>query len=148
MAYAIRYLRRAREEANHWRETYGQGFTQAFNRWLALLAEAAEEGGEVASVDALEIFERAMREEDQPVASQWRYSWERFRNANGLEMLRALLVVLRKRCPPWEFRMSSNWFSLLDHIPVEIQTYYVIDRPNRRIIFHLFEMDYRKSQQE
>jgi hypothetical protein len=44
--------------------------------------------------------------------------------------------------------MSSNWFSLLDCIAVEIQTYYVIDRPNNRIIFHLFEMDYQKPQQE
>ena len=44
--------------------------------------------------------------------------------------------------------MSSNWFLLLDCIAVEIQTYYVIDRPNKRIIFHLFEMDYQNPRQE
>jgi len=44
--------------------------------------------------------------------------------------------------------MSSNWFSLLDCIAVEIQTYYVIDRPKQQIIFQLFEMDYQKPQQE
>jgi len=148
VAYVIRYLRRAREEADHWRATYGQSLAKAFNRWIVLLANAAEEVSEVASVDALEILERAMREGDQPVPSQWKYSWEKLRNANRLEMLRALLVVLKKRCPPWEFRMSSNWFSLLDSIAVEIQTYYVVDRPNRRIIFHLLEMNYRKPQQE
>ncbi|OHB66456.1 MAG: hypothetical protein A2V70_02660 [Planctomycetes bacterium RBG_13_63_9] len=124
MTYAIRYLRRAREEADAWRTTYGQGFVQAFDQWLVSLAEAAEDGSETTSVDALEILEQAMGEEDQPVTSQWEYSWDRFKSAGGPEKLLALLVLLRKRCPPWEFRMSSNWFALLDCIAVEIQGYY------------------------
>lgn len=146
MAYAIRYLRRAREEADHLRATYGQGFAQDFGQWLVFLAGAAEDASEAVSIDALEVLEQAAG--DEPVSSQWKYSWDKFKNTNGWEMLRALLVVLKKRCPPWEFRMSSNWFTLLDCIAVEIQTYYVIDRPNNRIIFHLFEMEYQKPQQD
>ena len=146
MAYAIRYLRRAREEADHLRATYGQGFARDFGQWLVFLADAAERASDAASVDALEILEQAAG--DEPGSSPWKYSWETFKKANGLERLRALLVVLRKRCPPWEFRMSCNWFSLLDCIAVEIQTYYLIDRANMRVIFHLFEMDYQKPQQE
>jgi hypothetical protein len=43
-----------------------------------------------------------MEQENQPAIKQWRYSWDRFKSAGGLEKLRALLVLLRKRCPPWE----------------------------------------------
>lgn len=146
MAYLIRYLRRAREEADHLRTTYGQEFAKAFDRWLVFLAHSAENGLDAASIDVLEVLEQIPEEGDDSLPNQWKYAWGRFKNASGLEMLRALLIVLKKRCPPWEFRMTSNWFSLLDCIAVEIQAYYVIDRPNKRVIFQLFDMDYQKHE--
>lgn len=84
MAYKIRYLRRAREEADQWRTTYGQHFAATFDRWLVFLANAAEKGNETAaSIDALEIFEQAMDHAEEPVPSQWRYSWEKFKALMG-----------------------------------------------------------------
>ena len=136
-----------REEASHLRDTYGQDFAKEFDGWLAFLASAVEDASESTSADALKILEEVARERTQPVSSPWSYSWGRFWKANGLEMLRALLVVLSKRCPPWEFRISNNWFTLLGFIRVEIQAYYMIDRLNKRIIFNLFELDYPKPQQ-
>lgn len=138
MAYRIRYKKRAREEADHLRETYGPEFAAEFDKWQRFLAEAAEQGTDDGSVDAFE-FLHDLQDQEKP-SSQWDYSWEQFRKADGYAKLQALVAVLKERCPPWEFRMSSNWFKLLDFIPHEVQAYYAIDRPQSCVIFHLFEL--------
>ena len=47
-------------------------------------------------------------------------SWRRWLDASILEKLKAILVLLRKRCPPWEFRASVQTFLVLDTFLSEI----------------------------
>jgi hypothetical protein len=135
--YDIRYLSRAKQEAVQLRETYSREFVHHFDNWLRYLAEQASDPSSNASIDASELVEQLS---DEHVTTKWQLAWRRFATATMQEKLRAILVVLAKRRPPWELRMSSAWFELVPGVSTGIEVFYAVDHPNRRVIFHLFEL--------
>ena len=102
MAYDIKYRTGAKKDANYLRSTYGQNFSDELDRRLQSLADAAEKKDDSQSIDGLEALSRL--DELQSASSQWGYSLRKLRESDTPTRLRALLVVLRKKCPPWEFR--------------------------------------------
>jgi len=131
MAYEIKYYSTAKKELVYLCETYGQTFTAELTEWLKFLAAEANKKDSSASIDVLEFFDDVERLSD----TSWKKQWERFCNATLLEKLRAIKVVLTKRCPPWEMRYSSAHFRLLGQIPHEVDAFYMIDHTKHQIIF-------------
>ncbi len=137
MAYSIRFRRRAKDEANELKQTYGQNFTHEFDSWLALLAEAAEKRDASYSTDGLELLRRLGNPD---AISQWKFSWSQLKRASFGEKVHALITAVAKRCPPWEYRFSSRWFTLLELISHEVQVYFSVDHTRQWIIFEKFEL--------
>ena len=138
MAYDIKYRTGAKKDANYLRSTYGQNFSDELDRRLQLLAEAAEKKDDSQSIDGLEALSQL--DEIPTDSSQWRYSLRKLRESDYPTRLRAIVVLLRKKCPPWEFRFSSHMMKLLDRISHEVQFYYEIDHVDRRVIFTVIEL--------
>lgn len=134
---SIRFRRQAKEEANHLKVSYGQNFVREFDAWLALLAEAAENRDESYSADGLELLRRLGNPE---ALNQWSYSWSQLRKATLRKQVEAAIVAVMKRCPPWEFRFASRWFTLLDVISHELQVYFSVDHASGMIVFEKFEL--------
>ena len=138
MAYDIKYRKRAKNEVNYLRSTYGQNFSDELDRRLQVLAEAAEKMDYSQSIGGLESL--LQLDELPPTSSAWGYSLRRFRESGFRDRLHALVVILRKKCPPWEFRFASYVLPLLDRIPCEVQFFYEIDHVERRLIFTVIEL--------
>ena len=138
MPYAIRFLSRARTEFDDLSRTYSTVFAKDFAQWLKYLAEAAEDQNFSASIDAFEVL--ASIDTGEPVKNRWQHFWRRLSTSDAQTQLKALLTILQKRCPPWQFRMSTAWFPLLDCVNSEIQAYYGIDHANRKIVFYMFQL--------
>ncbi|NQV27300.1 MAG: hypothetical protein HQ518_23380 [Rhodopirellula sp.] len=138
MEFKIRYYKSAKDEHRHLRETYGTEFARTFDQWLLDLRSAAERGERSGSLDAFEVFTEII--EGKQSSSAWKESFRRFARESLIDQIKTIYTVLKKRCPPYEFRMSTAWFHLLDFIPAEIQAYYFVDHTEGQIIFSKFEL--------
>ncbi|MCA9081924.1 MAG: hypothetical protein KDA58_15290 [Planctomycetaceae bacterium] len=137
MPYKIRYAKSAKAEVDFLRSTYGTDFGTDFDAWLQDLANVRNPVPVRTSVDAVELFSAMV---DNSAGTAWRKSWTKFVQAGALQKLRILLAVLRTRCPPWEFRITTAWFRLLNSISKELVAYYAIDHVERQVIIYLVEM--------
>ena len=141
MPYRIRYSTSAKEEANHL-ASYGVDFQQEFGDWLKHLAEEAEVKKYNASVDAWEFFESLMSAESSPCKEVMTQStWEMFKGLPFVGKAKALIVLIKKRCPPWQFRAATNWITALGMFEMEVALYYMVDHVEKQIVIYLIDFD-------
>ncbi|MEQ8791761.1 MAG: hypothetical protein RIC55_36195 [Pirellulaceae bacterium] len=136
MAYAIRFFRRAREELDDCCGVYGDGLRQKVHEWLQELAEDCSNGNHSGSIDVLKVLEEGLGES---APNDWKFSWKQWWELAGTQRAKALYIALKKRCPPWQPRMSVRWFSVLQRFPAEIHVFFLIDHVENRIIFQKFD---------
>lgn len=115
MRYQIKYLRRCKEEADHYRSTYGVAFAVSFDEWLIEIATSAANDDLSTFVDITEAMQE--RAGPGPFKSNWQRFCDRFRRAGGWERIQILLEAVRRRGWPLRLVMTDRWLHLLDHIP-------------------------------
>jgi hypothetical protein len=141
MSYAVRYRRRALEELNACAAALapnGQGFLECVKGWLQDLADEAERNETGLSVDAKEFLELLGTGAEGLIPKTGLDRWR----AEGIrEKIRAFLILLRDRSPPWTFRMAMEVFlipntvsNLPSHSPGVVLAFYEVDRVNEKII--------------
>lgn len=123
MSYSVKYERRAKTEKEWLCETYGQQYSEQLEVWLGQLAsEAAAGKSPRASDDLFDILEKGLdRAENEK--GQWAYFARRWREAGILDRVRALLVAIKRRRPPWRCRGASRAIPALEsriNIPTDI----------------------------
>lgn len=132
--FKILYYESAKAEKNTCCDTYSAEDAKNLNGWLGEIAEAATAGSDAISHDALAVLER-MRES----RSDWKCSWEKWRQVEGTKKLESLLYVLRHRKPPWHYRMTMRWLPFLDGVFTrEVHAYYFVDAVAREVTFVKF----------
>ncbi len=134
MRYLVRFRSRARSELDDCCATYGGNFCGEIHAWLDQLADEAEAKDGALSIDAFELFGDAVENVTRP----WGHSLKRFREASTKQRLLALYHVLRKKCPPWEFRATVRPFTFLGACTCEIHVVYEVDHVTKRIIICKF----------
>jgi hypothetical protein len=133
--YSIVYERRAKMELEDAKETYGGTFREEVDRWQTDLVRDAENRVYSVSIDAAAMMEAAV----QSRPSSWRLSWKRWLSAPLIKKIQAILLVVGKRCPPWEFRASAMRFTVVNAFDCEVVAFYEVDHVARRVIFRLFD---------
>jgi len=132
LAYSIRFRRRAREEVDALKQTYSRQFASDLDQWFTFIATAAEARNESHSIDAYALLQEIEAEGFEE--SRWKFHLKKFASADMMSQIRQLLVMLGKRCPPTEFRMTTAWFDLLESVKHDVQAFYEIDHAGCRVI--------------
>ena len=123
-------------------ETYGAEFREEFNGWLQGLAAEAEKGDWKTSIDAFELMEELLKSDGSPLKDiVSKSTWDRFYTLSTIGKLRALLVIIKKRCPPWSFRAANNWLPALSAFEIELTVYYMVDHLEKRLVVYLLEYE-------
>lgn len=141
MPYAIRYRRRAKEELARCCDTYGDELRGELYLWLQQLAEAAERKERSGSIDLDEILDDFgnVLETGLETIDNWRIVRQRFGQASFLEKVKAFVVFLKNRQPPWQVRSSIRHFTFLGRCSCEPVVFYEVDDVHRRIIIVKFD---------
>jgi len=135
MPYAIRYRRKAKEELEKCCDTYGEELEQELYLWLGYLAEAAQRKESSGSIDVLELLETGL----ETVETGGRVAWQRFRQASFLEKVKAFVVFLKNRQPPWQVRSSIRHFTFLGRCSCEVAVFYEVDHIHHQIVLSKFD---------
>ena len=135
MAYAIRFKSRAREELDECCQCYGDTLRSELNGWLLRLAGNA--GSSVAgdSINISEIIEEAAANR----GASWERSWRKWWKAPLLEKARAIHIVFKKWCPPWQLMFAIRWFNVIGRFDCEVHAYFIVDHVEKQIIFVKFD---------
>jgi len=131
LAYAIRYRKRARTALDNCRGIYGASLTGPLHKWLSQLAAEAQGQTYTISFDAKTFLETVA---NHPNLEKWATAGRRWLDAPVLAKVKAIGVLLSKRCPPWEFRASVKTFRFLGACTYEAVVFYEIDHVEKRII--------------
>ena len=142
MAFVVRYRRHARERLNACAAQIGPTFLAAVEAWLQELADEAEQKSDSRSSDAKEFLNRHSGNAEGIVPKTGLDRWL----AEGIgEKISAVLVLLLKRCPPWEFRMAMEVFLIPNTVseipsssPAVASAFYEVDRVEQRIVVTIF----------
>jgi hypothetical protein len=136
MTYAIRYRSHARRELDFYNAPYDDEYRQTVYAWFSHLALEAESRAYHFSIDAKDLLDQL---EQGANPGNWPGVWKIWQQASWLTKLRALLFVVKQRCPPWEFRSALMTFSVLSGVfPCEVHAWYEVDHLERRIVFTKF----------
>lgn len=140
--YTIRYRKRARQELNACIACHDPAFANDVYSWLDELAEEAARNGSSVSSDAQTFLEKLAAPGVPPTP---RTGLPRWLSEDVLNKLRAVLALLRDRCPPWQFRMAMNVFIVRNTqspIPTQspgvVTVLYEVDRGNKRVVVTIF----------
>jgi hypothetical protein len=131
LAYAIRYRKRARAALDNCHGIYGASLAGPLHKWLGRLAAEAQGRNHIISVDAKTFLETIA---NNPDPGKWAGAGRRWLDAPALAKIKAIGVLLSKRCPPWEFRASVKTFRFLGACTYEATVFYEIDHVEERII--------------
>jgi hypothetical protein len=131
LAYAIRYRKRARVALDNCSAIYGGALAGPLHRWLGQLAAEAQGGVYVISLDAQSALETIA---NHPDPEKWVSAGRRWLEAPILAKIKAIGVLLTKRCPPWEFRAAVKSFRFLGACTYEVMAFYEVDHVEGRII--------------
>lgn len=131
MAYAIRYRKRARKALDNCCGIYGQSLAEPLHKWLSRLAAEAQGRKHTISIDGRTLIETIA---NHPDPEMWTSAGRRWFEAPIVAKIKAIGVLLSKRCPPWEFRASVKTFRFLGPCTYEAIVFYEIDHVERRII--------------
>lgn len=137
MAYLIKYERNAKAELTSAQDCYGGQFREATNTWLreiAVAAECRDYEVSLSSADLADILETVLNSPRW----LWPHSWRRWVKASIRQRFRATLVLIRKRCPPWEIRVSERRFTVIDAFSAEVTAVFEVDHVQKRVIFRMF----------
>jgi hypothetical protein len=69
-----------------------------------------------------------------PQPGAWSLSVRKWLRAPVREKVQALFAAIRKRCPPWEMRVSIASFSFLGVNSWEVHVYYEVDHAEGQVI--------------
>ena len=136
MSYRIRFRARAKQELLIAKQ-YGVEFSEELDSWLADIAEACHRRDSSISIDLIELLDEGTQAVEN--SSAWKQAWKRWRNAAPVEKLKALVVFLKKRCPPWELRATSKWFTgILGVFDCDIHAYFEVNHVAGEVVFTMF----------
>ncbi|HEY7425425.1 MAG TPA: hypothetical protein VH682_14435 [Gemmataceae bacterium] len=137
MAYFIKYERNAKAELTSAQDCYGGQFRVETNAWLQEIAAAAERRDYAASLNSVDLVDILKTVLDSPRRS-WPYSWRRWVKAPIRQKFQATLILIHKRCPPWEIRVSERSFTVIDAFSAEVTAVFEVDHVQKRVIFRMF----------
>jgi len=133
MPYTVRHRIRARIELEKCREDYAQ-YASDLDSWVARLADAVERKDVAISWDICALLDTVTSADPGAWADAAR-TWIR---ASTRAKMRALVAALRKRCPPWEFRMSIAAVPFLG-FPWEVHIYYEVDHTEGQVVITKYD---------
>lgn len=137
MCYRIRFRRRAMDELCCAR-AYGETFSAALDEWVADIAADTSQRDTSRSFDVLTLFEDVLNAAANP--TPWKAAWMTWCQATPLEKIQALVILLRRRCPPWELRVTSRWFrGVLGVLDCEVHAYYEVNHVKQEVVFTKFD---------
>lgn len=134
MSYSVRYLSRARKELDHCLAIYSETFARQVRAWIKEIADGGDVDDPATSIRLDELSEQILDD-----GSGWSYSSRRWLRAEMAEKAKALLVVLKQRQPPWEPRVSTRSFTVLDTFSCQVHAFYLLDRVNKEVRFMMFD---------
>jgi hypothetical protein len=137
MPYSIRYQREAKAELVLAQETYGAAFRDETTTWLQEVAAAAERRNYPPTLNSADLAETLEAVLGAP-SEAWPSAWRRWVKAGIREKLQALLILVRKRCPPWETRVAERTFSVVDAFTAEVMAFFDVDHVHKTVTFRLF----------
>lgn len=133
--YSVRYRESAKRELE---ECAVYGLSEPIHNWLAELAIEAERRDYALSFDLRDLLE-SLGDPAARSSGSWRYSLDKWLEADGIKRIGALITVLRKRSPPWELRASNKTLPVLGGaFASEIAIFYEVDHGARGIIVSKF----------
>ena len=138
MAYAIRYRKRVKSVLDSACATYGSSLAGPLHKWLSRLSEEAEGRNHKISLDAMALLETMIT--DHSDLKKWTRAGRLWLSAPMIAKVKAIGVVLTKRCPPWEFRAAVKTFQFLGQCTYEVTAFYEIDHVGKRIIFTMLDV--------
>jgi hypothetical protein len=137
LAYAIRYRKRAKIALDNCCQIYGPSLAEPLHRWLAHLAAEAQGRKYSISLDGKTFFETIA---NNPDPEKWIGTGRRWLDASAVAKIKAIGVLLTKRCPPWEFRAALKTFRFLGQCTYEVMAFYEVDHVEKRIVITTFDV--------
>jgi len=136
MLYRTRFRRRAKEELKR-AKRYSSDFSDDLDQWLADIANSSTEQVTSDSIDLLQLLDEGAELAENP--SRWKYLWKKWWASTPIKKVEALIIVIRKRCPPWHIRATSRWFcGILGAFDCEVHACYEVNHIDREIVFTKF----------
>lgn len=152
MLFRMKALPSAKEEFNHFCDTYGEHCQKCAVKWrdaivrgasgtrtspgsidvVEDLLDALVESSELSKDDGEKAFERELPE-------TWEYARSRFRDAGIINQVRAVSQFFKSRKPPWQLCWTKNRFHCLEgKVPVDLYALYEINRVEKTVLFEMF----------
>jgi hypothetical protein len=136
MRYRIRFRTSAKEELLRAKK-YSMQFSQELDEWLEDIAASSHRRDALKSIDLLDLLEQGINIAEN--LSPWKSVWKKWWKAAPIEKVKALITVLKKRCPPWQLRATSKWFSgILGAFDCEVHAYFEVNHVDGEVIFTKF----------
>ena len=136
MSYRIRFRARAKADLQIAKQ-YSTQFSDDLDAWLTEIAASCQRRDSSNSIDLIELLDHGTKAIEHSTA--WEKAWKRWWSAAPFEKLKALVVFLRKRCPPWELRATSKWFTgILGAFDCDVCAYYEVNHVAGEVVFATF----------
>lgn len=105
--------------------------------WLNDIADSSARQSTSDSIDLFQLFEEGADLTENP--GTWKQMWRNWWAATPIDKVKTLITVLAKRCPPWQIRGTSRWFSgILGTFDCEVHAWYEVNHVDEEIIFAKF----------
>lgn len=127
MGYRMRFVSQAEQQLNDCCETYGQTFRASAYGQLHEIAQRAAQQDDSQSVNVLEVLEHLI--DDPKLATVLR----RWRQASYTDKIKAILLTVKNRKPPWRFRYETVTATWLGDGQWPFDVYYLIDDVKRTV---------------
>lgn len=140
MSYRVRFRRSAKAELRSCCEVY-TCMVEPLSQWLDELAGDAAGGDHEVSVSIEALLSGLVETGDQSplTLSAWQLFRERFTRLGLVGKIKALLVLLRRRRPPWEVRAAVRVFQVLGTFHSEVAVVYEVNHPDRELVVTKWE---------
>lgn len=138
MSYKIRYCSSAKKEFKECTEVY-PCMRGPLLLWLKELAEEATGKRHELSININDLLSDIVEDEKNFSPDSWDLTKERLKKLGIIKKAKSLLVFLRKRRLPWEFRGAIRVFPVLDAFHSEVTIYYEIDHLAKQLIVTQWE---------
>jgi hypothetical protein len=139
MPYKVRFRESAKEEYETCCKTY-PNIRDILSAQLEALADEAEKNKHESSLDLNKILPEDIDDLKRLVnGSDIKLSWEKFKESGFWEKIKACLIIVKKRRPPWELRCSDFLFTYSEIVPFEFLIVYELDHVNKELVVTLLD---------
>lgn len=133
--YRICFERKAREQLDNCCNDYGEEISADLWKWLEGLAESAEAKAlDSCSSDFVEFLDNLTSDLEK---SDLPFSIKKWKRENFLTKIKAVLVLIRQRRPPWQLRHAYRSIQVF-YRPVEVHAICEIDNVQKKLIVRKF----------